>query len=422
MRHAPRLAERLQTAPHRFDGLQAIRLAELGPPQTAGDGPPGPIHITAQTGLAFAPAPVPAVRSGPGRTRIRAAFLGLTGPLGVLPQVYSEMIHTAGRLRNAAFPAFFDLFTHRLATLFLHASEKYRLPLLVQRSLVDWPARRSPEPVADLPPRLTEPAGPASEVARRIGRDPVSRAMLAVAGLGTPHLRGRMAIADEVVLYYAGLFAARTRPAQSLQAMLSDYLGLDVVVEQFAGRWLPVAAAEQTCLPRAGEPPRFCALGIDTVAGSRVWDVQSAFRIVVGPVDTAAMLDLMPDQPLLDRLVDLVRVYAGTDLLFDVQVILHRDSIPELQMNAAAGQAAPRLGWNTWARSLPALDHSRDIILDPDLVSRSRTAAPSRKRDNERQRATQQQTSRSVGAVAGAEPDPERIVLPGRPSNVGGRQ
>ena len=422
MRRAPRLAERLQTTPHHFDGLQAIRLAELGPPRTAGDEPPGPIHITAQTGLAFAPAPVPAVRSGPGRTRIRAAFLGLTGPLGVLPQVYSEMIHTAGRLRNAAFPAFFDLFTHRLATLFLRASEKYRLSLLVQRSLVDWPARRSPDPIADLQPRLREPADPASEVARRIGSDPVSRAMLAIAGFGTPHLRGRMAVADEVVLYYAGLFAARTRPARSLQTMLSDYLGLDVEVEQFAGRWLRVAAAEQTRLPRAGEPPRFCALGIDTVAGSRVWDVQSTFRIVIGPVDTAAMLDLMPDQPLLDRLVDLVRAYAGADLLFDVQVILHRDSIPELQMKADAGQAAPRLGWNTWARSLPALDHSRDIILDPDLVSRKRAAVPGSRREHERQRATQQQTSRLAGAATVAEPDLERIVLRGRPSKVGERQ
>ena len=50
------------------------------------------------------------------------------------------------------------------------------------------------------------------------------------------------------------------------------------------------------------------------------------------------------------------------------QGILHRESVPDLQLDPAAGQTAPRLGWNTWAKSLPALDHKRDIILDPDLV------------------------------------------------------
>ncbi len=343
MRKRQTLSERLQAAPHRFDGLHALRLAELE----------GKLLISADTGLAFAAAPVASVRQSAEGSRVRSAFLGLTGPVGVLPQGYSELIHRAMRLRNFALPAFLDIFNQRLTTLFLRAAEKYRLGLLVQRSR----------------------SGGATGAAIRgtVGTDPVSRAMLALAGLGTPSLSGRMSVADEAVLYYAGLFAARTRPAISLQAMLSDYLGMPVAVEQFAGRWLAVDAAEQTRLTAPRDGQQFCALGLDTVAGARVWDVQSAFRLVVGPVDRAQMLDLMPDQPLLRRLVDLVRLYAGADMLFEVQVVVHKESVPDLQMEATPGRTAPRLGWNTWAKHLPALEHSRDILLDPDIVMKTST-------------------------------------------------
>ena len=125
----------------------------------------------------------------------------------------------------------------------------------------------------------------------------------------------------------------------------------------------------------------FACLGVDAVAGSRIWDVQGNFRVVVGPVDAAGMRTLMPDRPGLRKLVDLVRAYAGADLGFDVQVVLRAECVPQLQMPGSpmpglqmpgmdAGQAAdpPRLGWNTWAKSLPALADKDDIILDPDLV------------------------------------------------------
>ena len=97
--------------------------------------------------------------------------------------------------------------------------------------------------------------------------------------------------------------------------------------------------------------------------------MQGNFRVVIGPVDTAGMRALMPDQPGLRKLVDLVRAYAGMDLGFDVQVVLRADSVPDLAMVADPDAPdAPRLGWNSWAKSLPALSDKDDIILDPDIV------------------------------------------------------
>ena len=167
--------------------------------------------------------------------------------------------------------------------------------------------------------------------------------MLALAGFGTPHLRGRMTVEDEVVLFYAGLFAARLRPPGALRSMLADYLGMNVRIEPFSGRWVPVARASRPDC-RAGRAAAFTRLGVDTVAGGRCWDVQGNFRVVVGPVDRAGMRALMPDQPALRKLVDLVRAYAGLDLGFDVQVILHADSVPELEMAGPDGRRPAAAG------------------------------------------------------------------------------
>ena len=354
------LAARLLAVPHRFDGAQAVRLAELGLARLGTDAPPADemARLEAVQGLGLAPAPVASVTQRGGRQHLRIAFMGLTGPLGVLPQPYSELVQKADRLRNRAVSAFLDMFNHRLASLFVRAGEKYRLGLLLQRAATEAPGRSD----------VFAPQ-----------RDPASRAMLAIAGFGTPHLQERMAVEDEVVLFYAGLFASRLRPPGALQAMLADYLGMPVRIEPFSGRWVPVAAAEQSRLPHAGEVPRFAALGVDAVPGARIWDVQGNFRVVIGPVDEAGMRSLMPDQPGLRKLVDLVRAYAGMDLGFDVQVILRADCVPDLEMQADPdAPGAPRLGWNTWAKSLPALSDKDDIILDPDLVLAARHGSRAR--------------------------------------------
>lgn len=334
---APTVGERLHAAPYRFDPFQAARLVEQGADPVGGSVQPAEEtlrFVSAQT-LAFAPAPLASVETRGGRTVLRQAFLGLTGPLGVLPQVFSEWVIRADRARNRSVSAFHDLFVHRLASLFLRAAGKYRHPVLVQ-----------------------------ADYGR--GRDPVSQAMLAVAGFGTPHLRGRTSLPDEALLYFAGLLGQRNRSAAGLEMVLRDDLGCVVQVIQYQERWIPVPAAEQSMLPGPGAVGGFNRLGVDTFAGSRIRDVQGAFRVRIRPVGYAQFRRLMPEGALLRRLVDLVRLYAGPELGFDVQVVLAREDIPPLQM--APEDAAPRLGWNSWAKSLPALRDSEDVVLDPDAL------------------------------------------------------
>lgn len=330
------IADRLRDAPHRFDPVQAARVVEQGSAAPVGGAalPAGEMlqFATVQT-LAFAPSALSTIEPGK-RLRIVQAFLGLTGPLGVLPQMFSELVIRAERARNRSLGAFHDLFVHRLASLFLRAAGKYRHSALVQ---------------AD----------------HGAGGDAISGGMLALAGFGTPHLRGRTAAPDAALLYFAGLFAARNRSAAGLEAILGDYLSGPVQVIQFCERWVAVPPEEQTAMPGSGGAGQFNRLGVDSFAGARVRDVQGAFRIRIGPVRLPRFQALLPDGPALHALVDLVRLYAGPALAFDIQVVLARDDIPMLQLSP---DAPPRLGWTSWAASLPALDDSNALVLDPDRL------------------------------------------------------
>ena len=342
---------RLRAAPHRFDPLQAMRLIELGRRRGGQDAAPEdePFSVASAQTLAFVAAPLQSAEpDAAGRWRLGIGFLGLTGPLGVLPQFYGEAVIRASRMRNRAMAAFLDLFNRRLTGLFLRASEKYRRAPSLQHAL--------------------SAAADGCQPADGQGRDAIADSMLALAGYGTPGLAGRTTVRQDALLYFAGLFAQANRSAASLETMLADYLGMQLRVEQFSGRWVPVAPHEQTRLSAQGDGGAFGRLGRDAMVGDRTWDAQGTFRIVVGPVRLPQMRALMPDGPMLRQLVDLVRAYVGPEFGFDVQIILARDDLPDLQLGPAAGAAAPRLGWNSWAKSLPALADSHDIILDPDLV------------------------------------------------------
>lgn len=326
----------LHAAPHRFDPLQAARLAEQGSPPVGGVALPSQetVRFTTTQTLAFAPSALTKAETHENRMVMQQAFLGLTGPLGVLPQVFSEVVIRADRARNRSIGAFHDLFVHRLASLFLRASGKYRYAELVQ---------------AD----------------RSQGNDPISGAMLALAGFGTPHLRGRTNAPEAALLYFAGLFAARNRSAAGLQAMLGDNLGCPVQVIQFWERWIAVPQDEQSALTSPGRVQRFNRLGVDTFAGARVRDAQGAFRVRLGPVRLSQFQRLLPGGEMLRRLVDLVRLYAGPALEFDVQVVLAKEDIPRLRLSP---EEPPRLGWTTWACGLPALADSDALVLDPDRL------------------------------------------------------
>ena len=304
----------LDAMPRRFRFDAAVRVLMHA---RRAEHPTDAAQFRSPAGLVYPPADVLDVRRSEGAPpEVTVGLIGLTGPSGVLPRYYSEVVTQTLRARSTALRDFMDLLAQRFVGFFARAGIKYR------------PARAA-ETASLRPAAVT---------------DPVTQVLLALTGYGTAHLAPRLASGTEPLLHYAGLFAMRPRSAERLGALVSDWLGMRVEVIEFAGAWLPLPPDQRTRLSANGA---WCRLGVDAAAGVRAWDPQARIILRVGPLDLKGFQALLPDRPTLHRLVSLVRAYLGFELGFAVNPVLAAHEVPPLLLNATA-EPPPRLGWNTW--------------------------------------------------------------------------
>ncbi|HFQ81463.1 MAG TPA: type VI secretion system baseplate subunit TssG [Desulfobacterales bacterium] len=270
------------------------------------------VRFTVSPGLAFAPSDIagfsPAGETGPSRMDI--AFMGLIGPAGLLPHWYNEMAVQRNRKKDFSISAFFDIFHHRLISLFYLAWKKHQFPVSYQ---------------------------PGS-------KDKLSGYLLSLAGLGTSGLRGRIGLAEESLSFYSGLLSRQIPTAVSIESAVAYYAGTAATVEQFVERLIPLSLEDQTCIGSAN-----AKLGEDTVCGSFIWDCQTKFRLNLGPMDFARFQRFLPSGDLLRPVFSFVRYMVGIEYEFEVRVLLKRQEIPPCILGAKT--SAPRLGWSTWIKS-----------------------------------------------------------------------
>jgi type VI secretion system protein ImpH len=175
-------------------------------------------------------------------------------------------------------------------------------------------------------------------------------------GIGAPALRGRDEIGDFAKLHFAGLMANQRRPAAGLVTILRAYFKLPVEIEQFVGHWMKIPLDGQT---RIGMEDRGNRLGTSAVLGTKVWDCQHKFRLVIGPLDYDDYERMLPGGASMTRVVDWVKSYAGTVLDWDVRLVLKRPEVPPLTLGAR------RLGWTTYLASGPAVRDARQLLINP---------------------------------------------------------
>lgn len=210
---------RLRERPTEFEFFQAVRLlGRLSPGRApvGGFAHPGDelVRFAAAGSAAFPASQIQALEPAEGApARMTVNFMGLTGPLGVLPLVYTLLAAERGRAHDGALGDFLDIFNHRLVSLFYAAWERYRFPVAHERD----------------------------------GDDRLTRHLADLVGLGTEGVRGRLPVPDESLLPYAGLLASGPRSAVGLRQLLADYFAVPVEVEQFVGGWYPLAE-ETRCL------------------------------------------------------------------------------------------------------------------------------------------------------------------------------
>ena len=277
---------------------------------------PAAIRFEAAFGLGFAAADVMSVEAGENASFcITTSALGLTGPSGALPRRYTEHVIGERRARSNALSDFLSVIAQRPIWQFIQAGTKYR------------------------PHRLAEGAYPGGEDGSRL-------ALQALAGFAIPEVGRRLGPLLDTVLHHAGAFAGHPRSAERLQAILSDWLGERVTVDQFAGVWLRLPMPEMTRLPAAGSG-QFHRLGVDAAIGHAFWDIQSAIVLRIGPMALRHFAALLPGRPLFIDLTNLASAYLDGAVTFAINPVLAADAVPPLALTADE-DGPGRLGWDTW--------------------------------------------------------------------------
>ena len=318
----PPLDRTLYEEPYHFDFFQAVRLLGLLRPDRAPvgrDADPGRevARFRAHLSLSFPASSIHRLESpaddADAPPEMTVAFLGLTGPMGVLPHAYTELLMERTRAGDRTAAAFFDLFHHRLISLFFRAWERVRPPLAFERG----------------------------------EHDRFSSYLFDLIGLGAGPLRDRHDFPDASLLFYSGLFAQRHRPAVVLEALLSESFGLPVEVRQFVGRWLRLEPDDLSTLGASG---RHNQLGTSFVLGARTWDEPGKFRLRIGPLNFPQFLALLPDGPTFRPLAQMARLFVDAEFDFDLQLVLRAADVPPCLMSSAPGAGA-RLGRYAWLTS-----------------------------------------------------------------------
>lgn len=339
---SPAVETLLQDEPYRFEFFQAVRLLERLMPERL---PVGRVTDEGQVinpgrevarfrttvSLAFPPSQVQGLEQaeegeGDRQPRMEVAFMGLTGPLGVLPNHYTELLIDRLRAGDRAMYDFLDLFNHRLISFFYRAWEKYRFPVAYER---------------------------------RPNDDQFTSFLFSIIGLSTRGLLRRMSLRDEGLLCYGGLIAQRPHSAIAFEAIVGDYFGAKASMIQFAGQWLPLDADSVSKLGVANN-----VLGVSAVAGARVWDAQSKFRMKIGPVGYKQFAAFLPTGSAFKPMMEIIKLLAGPEFDFDVQLVLKAEEAPGTVLTTRA-RRRPMLRWNTWLKSRPFERDDEQVVLAP---------------------------------------------------------
>ncbi len=314
-----RVEDRLFAEPYCFEFVQAVRLLRQFYQNRNGvglfqDPQSEAVRFGVRSSLIFPASEVHELEYRKDQPPLmRVNFMGTVGPLGVLPLYYTELVAERQMARDRTLRDFLDVFHHRIISLFYRAWQKHRFIVGYEQGQADE----------------------------------FSQYLLDVIGLGTPGLASRQQVADQSLLFYAGLLAQQPHSAEGLRLILWDYFNVPVQIEQFLGAWYSLEPDNQCDLDTGTDSEQ---LGFGAIVGDEIWDPQSRVRVVLGPLPLKKYLEFLPSGTAYRPLRSLVRFYAGDEFDFELQLVLKREEVPGCQLGSS-GDGAPQLGWLSWSKT-----------------------------------------------------------------------
>jgi type VI secretion system protein ImpH len=325
--------EQLAKDPWSFEFFQAVALLQRLTPGASpvGTFPKSPsheaVHFRVNPRMGFPASQIQGLEmTAEAPAEMTVNFMGLTGPSGVLPYPYSELILERARARDSTLADFFDVFNNRLIALFFRAWQRSRFPVTYSRE----------------------------------GTDHFTHYLFDLLGLGTPGLRDRQEIEDDALLHYVSLLSMQARSAAALEQIAADYFEVPVEVQQFTGAWYTLNSDTQCSV--GAEESASARVGAGAIVGDAVWDCQARVRLRIGPLSLERYREFLPDGGSYAALRSLVRFYTNNTVDFEVQLILEREQVPAIELDFDSANAA-QLGWVSWTRTRPLTHHPEDTIL-----------------------------------------------------------
>jgi len=329
----PPLNIELTEEPYRFEFFQAVRLLEkVYPDRKPVGGTALPdrevARFRSRIAMDFPSSEIHEINeivdeaTGVGRTEVMVNFMGVAGISGVLPTHYTELVLDRIRHRDTTLWAFLDIFTHRAVSMFYRAWAKYRFPVGYER-----------------------------------GDDDFTHFLFDFTGLGTKGLRGRSAVEDESLLPYVGLIAQKPHSATALENIIADYFGVRAEVRQFFGQWLNLTPGDLTHVGVQNS-----VLGRNAIAGAKVWDQQSKFRLIIGPLTFTQFQAFLPNGSGNSALNSITKFFAGLEFDFDIRLRLLGKHVPGCILTTRAARR-PMLGWTSFLKTKPVLGVDEQLVI-----------------------------------------------------------
>lgn len=259
------------------------------------------------------------------RARVTANILGMAGRSAALPSPYSELQLERRRARDNSFADFLNLFDHRALSFFYRAEEKYRWPLMVERTGTG-------------------------------DKDPIGNLMLALSGMDLRGESGRLDIPENRLIPLTVHLSDTRRSARSVETVLQVATGLDLRVVEAQPAWMEVPPGEQS---RLGDAVlgQFNQLGVPedlppgeagsaAMVGAAVLDVQHHFLIELGPLPYDQFRAFCAETRFRRLVSQLAALAAGLDQRPSLRLRIGADDVPPMRLGDDEFPAM--LGWTTW--------------------------------------------------------------------------
>lgn len=354
--------KRLLNRPFDYSFKQAVRLLERAAAFYSGDAPAPAknpvarytppssevVRFHSRQSLSFPAAEIANIDeqtspSGTTQWHMQVNFLGLTGSNGIMPYHYSELVLKRLKIKDKSMMNFFDVFNHRLLSLFYQASVKYHLPFEHERRrllISTWSENDSP-----------------------------SRILLALIGLGTPGLNHRLYTKDESLLFYSGLFTKKVRTTTGLRQIIFNHFNIPVQIKEFIGQWQELIDDVRTRLPGFAVPRgQNNQLGKSVMLGRKGWFAQGKIQIILGPLTAQQLHTFAPGTSTLKALNEIVKLYINFEHDYDFVMRIQRSDLPGATRLLRTGP--PILSWNTWLTSNQQQYADSQAIVDIPVSAR----------------------------------------------------